>query len=102
MKWCRISSFRNIVFQGENDIEQLCCVLRVLGTPNEKIWPGMSLLPDYNKITFPENPPIPLEKIVPDASIDAVDLLKKFLVYPSEEVSSFVYLKLSYCVMCIR
>lgn len=28
-----------MLFQGENDIEQLCCVLRVLGTPNEKIWP---------------------------------------------------------------
>ena len=28
----------------------------------------MTELPDYNKITFPEMPPIPLEKIVPDAS----------------------------------
>ena len=62
-------------------------MLRVLGTPNEKIWPGMSDLPDYNKITFPENPPIPFEEIVPDATEDAIDLLKKFLVYPSKEVS---------------
>lgn len=31
-------------------------------------WQGMTELPDYNKITFPEMPPIPLEKIVPDAS----------------------------------
>ena len=28
-----------IFFQGENDIEQLCCVLKALGTPNEEIWP---------------------------------------------------------------
>lgn len=27
------------LFPGENDIEQLCCVLRVLGTPNQKTWP---------------------------------------------------------------
>ena len=27
------------VLQGENDIEQLCCVLRVLGTPDEASWP---------------------------------------------------------------
>ncbi|XP_076814705.1 cyclin-dependent kinase 20-like [Clavelina lepadiformis] len=73
------------LFPGENDIEQLCCVLRVLGTPSEQLWPGMSSLPDYNKITFPENPPIPLEEIVPDASDDAVDLLKRFLVYPSKK-----------------
>lgn len=29
---------------------------------------GMTELPDYNKIVFPEMPPIPLENIVPDAS----------------------------------
>lgn len=28
----------------------------------------MMELPDYNKIVFPEMPPIPLETIVPDAS----------------------------------
>ncbi|KAK3728556.1 hypothetical protein QZH41_011634 [Actinostola sp. cb2023] len=71
------------LFPGENDIEQLCCVLRTLGTPNEEIWPDMADLPDYNKITFPDMPAIPLEKIVPDASDEAIDLLKKFLVYPS-------------------
>ncbi|KAL3853462.1 hypothetical protein ACJMK2_016998 [Sinanodonta woodiana] len=73
------------LFPGDNDIKQLCCVQRVLGTPNEKIWPGMSELPDYNKITFPENPPLPFEEVVPDASTEAVDLLKRFLVYPSKD-----------------
>jgi len=28
----------------------------------------MTELPDYNKIVFPDMPPIPLENIVPDAS----------------------------------
>ncbi|KAK2163635.1 hypothetical protein LSH36_76g05036 [Paralvinella palmiformis] len=73
------------IFPGENDIDQLCCVLRVLGTPNEQMWPGLSELPDYNKITFPENPPIPFEEIIPDASEDALDLIKRFLVYPSKQ-----------------
>ncbi|KAG9336038.1 hypothetical protein JZ751_003297 [Albula glossodonta] len=59
------------LFPGENDIEQLCCEI--------------TELPDYNKITFKENPPIPLEEIVPDTSAQAVDLLKKFLVYPSKQ-----------------
>lgn len=72
------------LFPGENDIEQLCCVLRILGTPDETSWPGMTELPDYNKITFPEMPPIPLEKVVPDATCEALELLKKFLVYPSK------------------
>lgn len=42
-------------------------------------------LPDYNKITFKENPAIPLEEIVPDTSPQAIDLLYKFLVYPSKQ-----------------
>lgn len=75
------------IFPGESDIEQLCLVIRVLGTPNEKTWPGMSKLdlPDYHKISFPDKPPIPLEEIVPDASEEALALLKQFLVYPSNQ-----------------
>ncbi|XP_052780312.1 cyclin-dependent kinase 20-like [Mya arenaria] len=73
------------LFPGENDIKQLCCVQGVLGTPNEKIWPGMHELPDYNKITFPETHPMPFELVVPDASTEALDLLKKFLVYQSKQ-----------------
>uniref|UniRef100_A0A8D0GIG4 Cyclin-dependent kinase 20 n=1 Tax=Sphenodon punctatus TaxID=8508 RepID=A0A8D0GIG4_SPHPU len=73
------------LFPGENDIEQLCCVLRVLGTPNPRIWPEITELPDYNKISFKEKPPIPLEQVVPDASPQALHLLKQFLVYPSRQ-----------------
>ena len=73
------------LFPGESDIEQLCCVLKALGTPNEQVWPGLKELPDYNKITFPENQPIPLEKLVPDASEMEMDLLKQFLIYDSSK-----------------
>lgn len=45
----------------------------------------MSELPDYNKIQFPINPPVPLEEILPDASAIALDLLSGFLVYPSNK-----------------
>ncbi|XP_034027740.1 cyclin-dependent kinase 20 isoform X1 [Thalassophryne amazonica] len=73
------------LFPGENDIEQLCCVLRVLGTPTQDMWPEMVELPDYNKISFKENPAIPLEEIVSDTCPQAIDLLYKFLVYPSKQ-----------------
>ncbi|XP_067683166.1 cyclin-dependent kinase 20-like [Haliotis asinina] len=73
------------LFPGETDIEQLVYVLRVLGTPNKETWPGMTDLPDYHKISFPYNPPIPFEEILPDASPVALDLLKKFLVYPTKK-----------------
>ncbi|XP_039365764.1 cyclin-dependent kinase 20 isoform X2 [Mauremys reevesii] len=73
------------LFPGENDIEQLCCVLRVLGTPSQRIWPEITELPDYNKISFKDNPPIPLEEVLPNAPPQALQLLKHFLVYPSRE-----------------
>lgn len=70
------------LFPGENDIEQLCCVLRVLGTPNPQIWPEITELPDYNKISFKERAPLPLQEVLPDASPQALDLLGQFLLYP--------------------
>ncbi|XP_066914524.1 cyclin-dependent kinase 20-like [Clytia hemisphaerica] len=73
------------LFPGESDIEQLCCVLKALGTPNEEIWPGLKELPDYNKITFPENQPVPMNQLVPDASEIELDLLQQFLVYDSKK-----------------
>uniref|UniRef100_A0A8B9Y614 Cyclin-dependent kinase 20 n=1 Tax=Bos mutus grunniens TaxID=30521 RepID=A0A8B9Y614_BOSMU len=73
------------LFPGENDIEQLCCVLRILGTPNPQVWPEITELPDYNKISFKEQAPVPLEEVLPDASPQALDLLGRFLLYPPQQ-----------------
>uniref|UniRef100_H3CDN7 Cyclin-dependent kinase 20 n=1 Tax=Tetraodon nigroviridis TaxID=99883 RepID=H3CDN7_TETNG len=73
------------LFPGENDIEQLCCVLRVLGTPTRESWPEIVELPDYNKISFTEQPAMRLDALVPDAPPQAVRLLRSFLLYPSQQ-----------------
>ncbi|KAK1334620.1 hypothetical protein QTO34_005627 [Cnephaeus nilssonii] len=73
------------LFPGENDIEQLCCVLRILGTPSPQIWPEITQLPDYNKISFEEQAPVPLGEVLPDASPQALDLLGQFLLYPPRQ-----------------
>uniref|UniRef100_A0A3Q0KJ20 Cyclin-dependent kinase 20 n=1 Tax=Schistosoma mansoni TaxID=6183 RepID=A0A3Q0KJ20_SCHMA len=73
------------LFPGENDIEQLWFVVRVLGTPNEDIWPEVKELPDYNKISFNLCETIPFEEVLPDASVEAVALVSKFLVYPPHQ-----------------
>jgi len=72
------------LFPGESDIQQLVCVLSQLGTPNETTWPGMTSLPDYNKISFSEFAPVPFEQLLSDASPDAISLLSRFLVYSSK------------------
>ena len=68
-------------------MNQVNCVFinNVFFFPSLPTYQGMEELPDYNKITFPENPPIPLETVVPDASLEALNLLKRFLVYPSKQ-----------------
>ncbi|XP_055128022.1 cyclin-dependent kinase 20 isoform X2 [Symphalangus syndactylus] len=73
------------LFPGENDIEQLCYVHRILGTPNPQVWPELTELPDYNKISFKEQAPVPLEEVLPDASPQALDLLGQFLLYPPRQ-----------------
>ncbi|XP_048656257.1 cyclin-dependent kinase 20 isoform X3 [Marmota marmota marmota] len=73
------------LFPGENDIEQLCCVLRILGTPSPQVWPEITELPDYNKISFKEQAPVPLEEVLSDASLQALDLLGQFLLYPPHQ-----------------
>ncbi|TGZ60448.1 hypothetical protein CRM22_008523 [Opisthorchis felineus] len=85
------------LFPGENDIEQLWVVIKILGTPNETIWPELKDLPDYNKITFNACEPTPFEDVLPDASREAVDLIKQFLIYsPDERISASRALQHSY------
>nr|CAH8827370.1 unnamed protein product [Trichobilharzia regenti] len=73
------------LFPGENDIEQLWFVVRVLGTPSEDVWPEIKELPDYNKISFNVCETIPFEDVLPNAPIEAIDLVRKFLVYPPHQ-----------------
>lgn len=50
-------------------------ICRVLGTPNEEIWPGVGQLPDY-KPTFPHWSPQDLADHVPSLDDDGIDLLR--------------------------
>ncbi|XP_026674970.1 cyclin-dependent kinase 20-like [Ceratina calcarata] len=71
------------LFPGETDIEQLAIVLRYLGTPTSETWPDLSMLPDYNKITFPYHKGIPWENTFEDTEPEAIDLIGKILIYNS-------------------
>ena len=67
------------LFPGDSEIDELFKVFRVLGTPNDTNWPGVSLLPDYKK-DFPNWPSVPLSKIVPQLESDGIDLLQVFFL----------------------
>ncbi|XP_029159857.1 cyclin-dependent kinase 20-like [Nylanderia fulva] len=71
------------LFPGETDIEQLAIVLKYLGSPTSESWPELTSLPDYNKISFAYHKGTTWESIIQDAQPDAIDLIRKILIYNS-------------------
>lgn len=67
---------KNPLFTGDSEIDQLYRIFRVLGTPNETIWPGVTSLKDY-KSTFPNWGAQSLDKVVNGLNLDpaGMDLL---------------------------
>ncbi|OIR57101.1 MAG: cyclin-dependent protein kinase CDK1/CDC2 [Amphiamblys sp. WSBS2006] len=68
------------LFTGDSEIDQLFKIFRVLGTPTEETWPGVSSLQDYAE-DFPRWSAAPLADSVPRLCPDGIDLLGKMLVY---------------------
>ncbi|XP_018320756.1 cyclin-dependent kinase 1 [Agrilus planipennis] len=76
------------LFQGDSEIDQLFRIFRVLKTPTEKLWPGVSQLPDY-KATFPNWTNYNLESQVKNLDEAGLDLLKQMLTYdPALRISA--------------
>lgn len=73
-----------VLFKGDSEIDQLFQIFRILGTPNERTWAGVSQLPDY-KTTFPNWAPQNLANFNPQLDRDGLDLLSKLLTYKPDE-----------------
>ncbi len=76
------------LFPGQNDIDQLSVVFAALGTPTPQDWPGMTTLPDFNKISFPALKPVPFSSLLPTATADALALVATLIAFDSERRSS--------------
>ncbi|KUM61436.1 hypothetical protein ACN42_g5683 [Penicillium freii] len=78
---------RKPLFPGDSEIEEIFTIFRLLGTPDEESWPGVTALPDY-KGTFPKwkRPSTPL---VPGLESAGCELLDALLQYdPAERLSA--------------
>jgi negative regulator of the PHO system len=67
------------LFPGQTNEDQLQKIFRILGTPAEASWPGISLLPGYKPATWRAYPPMDLARPVPRAELLALDLLRRLL-----------------------
>ncbi len=59
------------LFQGDSEIDQLFKIFKVLGTPDESMWTGVSALPDY-KDTFPKFKACPVFGTLCDPTVKAI------------------------------
>jgi len=79
---------RKPLFQGDSEIDQLFRMFRILKTPTENIWPGVTQLQDY-KTNFPCWSQNQLQKQVKGMSAAGLDLLEKTLIYdPTKRISA--------------
>ncbi|OMO91100.1 hypothetical protein COLO4_18633 [Corchorus olitorius] len=76
------------LFPGDSEIDELFKIFRILGTPNEDTWPGVTSLPDF-KSAFPKWPPKDLASVVPNLESAGIDLLSKMLCMdPSKRITA--------------
>uniref|UniRef100_A0A1B0GAL7 Protein kinase domain-containing protein n=2 Tax=Glossina TaxID=44049 RepID=A0A1B0GAL7_GLOMM len=79
---------RKPLFQGDSEIDQLFRMFRILRTPTEEIWPGVTSLPDY-KNTFPCWSSNQLTNQLKNLSSEGLDLIQKMLIYdPVHRISA--------------
>lgn len=73
---------------GKNEMDQLELIFKLLGTPSEKIWPGLSKL-NTSHVHFPHYPYNNLSAEFPNLSENGLDLLSRLLTYdPSKRLTA--------------
>jgi len=77
---------RRPLFPGQYEVDQLGKIFNILGTPSESEWPSNC---SVVREAFPARGPRGLENLFPDMEPQALDLLKKMLVFsPDHRVSA--------------
>ncbi|KAJ0620720.1 putative cyclin-dependent kinase CMGC-CDK-Pl family [Helianthus annuus] len=80
-------SRRQALFPGDSEFQQLLHIFRLLGTPTEEVWPGVSSLKDWH--VYPRWEAQNLARAVPSLGPEGVDLLSKMLKYdPADRISA--------------
>lgn len=73
------------LFPGSTVEDELHLIFRLLGTPTEDSWPGISAVDDFKSYKFPKYKTQPLINQSPRLDTDGMDLLMSFLNYESKK-----------------
>ncbi|KAK9857178.1 hypothetical protein WJX84_005943 [Apatococcus fuscideae] len=79
-------------FPGDSELQQLLYIFKILGTPTEDTWPGVTELKDWHE--FPNWHAQDLQKVFPTLHPDGVDLMRRMFIYdPAKRISAKEALK---------
>lgn len=79
---------RKPLFPGDSEIDEIFKIFRILGTPNEQEWPGVTSFPDF-KPSFPKWARQDIATTVTNLDDTGLDLLDALLVYdPAGRISA--------------
>jgi len=73
------------LFAGSAVEEQLLLIVKMLGTPTELTWPGLTQLAEFQVYDFPRYRSEPLVKHCPRLDVDGICLLSSFLQYDAKK-----------------
>uniref|UniRef100_A0A665VY08 cyclin-dependent kinase n=1 Tax=Echeneis naucrates TaxID=173247 RepID=A0A665VY08_ECHNA len=73
------------LFPGSTVEDELHLIFRLLGTPIEDSWPGISSIDEFKSYKFPKYKAQPLINHAPRLDTDGIDLLMSFLKYESKK-----------------
>lgn len=79
---------RKPLFPGDSEIDEIFKIFKLLGTPDENTWPGVTSFPDF-KATFPKWRRETTSKLAPSLDDAGLDLLDQLLEYdPARRLSA--------------
>ena len=85
------------MFPGSTPENELTLIFKMLGTPNERTWPGIERNADFVNSNYPMYRPEKLHNHVPRIELDGLDLLQKFIKYvPTQRISASMAMSNSY------
>uniref|UniRef100_A0A673ZEZ9 cyclin-dependent kinase n=1 Tax=Salmo trutta TaxID=8032 RepID=A0A673ZEZ9_SALTR len=73
------------LFPGSTVEDELHLIFRLLGTPSENSWPGISSMEEFKSYKFPKYKTQPLINHAPRLDTDGIELLLSFLKYESKQ-----------------
>jgi len=78
---------KSAIFPGDSELQQLLHIFKLLGTPAENVWTGVTKLRDWHE--FPQWRPQDLSKVFPRLDENGIDLMRRMFEYdPAKRINA--------------